>query len=535
MDGGRVAIAPLRALGTVRFARYRSIVRDAGAVAHPTQWRDYCLPISMPDIYRKLSGEGYELAITPDVTDALRATARALESAQAQDIDPRAHPYQREGVGYLRARRRAVLGDEMGLGKTLQLLLAAHPGAPLLVICPALAKGVWAAECRQWTPERRVFLLTGRGSFRWPRVGEVVVINYDVLPPAGSVLPPPPAGVVLIADEAHYCKAQTHRTRATAQLVKQVGAAPGGKVWAATGTPLANWPPDLWRVLATFGLAEISFGTWPRFVSLFGGTKDRWGKWSWKPPHPSVPGILSRVMLRRTRAQVLPQLPTKSYAALPVPLTDPDTQAIENLLRAAGVRIAEITPDTLGRLLRSSHIMAARKLLANAKIKHALAWAEGMEEAGEQVVVFSAHRGPVLAFDGRPGWKVITGDTTPDERSKIAATFQRGELKGIAATIDAGGVAITLTKACMALFVDLEWTPAANSQAEDRLLRIGQERPVTIYRAIAQHPIDERVTELLRIKTETLKASVEAITAHSDSVIAAKLHDLADQIDLAFM
>lgn len=535
MEGARVAIAPLRALGDVRFGRYRSLAREAGAVAHPTQWRDYCLPVAVPDLYRNLRGAGFGLEITPDVPEAMRTTARALEQAQAVDVDPRAHPYQREGIGYLRARRRAVLADEMGLGKTAQLLLAAHPGAPIVVICPALAKGVWALECRNWTPERRAYLLSGKGSFRWPRVGEVVVINYDVLPPAGSVLPPPPPGVVLIADEAHYCKGATHRSRATAQLVRMVGAAPGGKVWAATGTPLANWPPDLWRVLSTFGLADVSFVSWPRFVSLFGGTKDRWGKWSWKPPHPSVPGILSRVMLRRTRAQVLPQLPQKSYATLPVPLSDPDTRAIEDLLRAAGVRVSEITPDTLSRLLRSSHIMAARKLLANAKIKHALSWAESMEDAGEPVVVFSAHRGPVLAFKGRPKWAVITGDTPPAERAQIAATFQRGELAGIAATIDAGGVAITLTKSCMALFVDLEWTPAANSQAEDRLLRIGQERPVTIYRAVAQHPVDERVETLLRIKAETLKASVDSITANSDTVIAQRLRDYADQIDLDFM
>lgn len=534
LDGRRLAISPMRALGESRFGRYRSIVRSAGAVPHPTEWRDYCLPIVLPEIYRGLLAEGFRLAITPDVPDALRETAQRLAAAQDIPCDPRAHPYQREGIAYLRARHRAILADEMGLGKTMQLLTAAHPGAPMLVICPALAKGVWKSEAHTWTPERKVYILAGKGSFRWPRVGELVIINYDVLPPAGSILPPPPPGMVLIGDESHYCKGASARTRATAQLVRSVIAA-GGRAWGATGTPLANWPPDLWRVLDTFGLAAGSFGTWPRFVNLFGGTKDRWGRWSWTAPHSSVPGILSRVMLRRTRAQVLPQLPPKSYASLRVPMSESDTAALDRLLKEGGIKVPEITETTLGRILRSAHIMAARKILATAKIKHALAWAETCEDAGEPVVVFSAHRAPVLAFQDRPGWRTITGDIDPAERTKIAAAFQAGELKGIAATIDAGGVAITLTRACLAMFVDLEWTPAANSQAEDRLMRIGQKRPVTIYRLTAEHALDERVDSLLKTKTATLHASVEAITSTPDGVLADRLKDLADQIELAFL
>ncbi|RTK96601.1 MAG: DEAD/DEAH box helicase [Neisseriaceae bacterium] len=531
VHGKRLCVEPIRHLGEARFILHRNILKNHGGQFDSDTWKTFIPSTVALDIVERLRGASFSIAYGGDVPDYLRDQAAALTTAQATDVDPRLRGYQREGVAYLRARQRAMLADEMGIGKTLQALSAAPHGAPLLVIAPALAKGVWVQQAREWGLERRCYILSGRGSFRWPRPGELVVINYDILPPAGATLPPPLPGTIIVADEAHYCKGKTGRQAATAALVKVVTKVAGGRAWALTGTPLANWPPDLYRVLATFGLADV-FGGWPNFVRLFAGTKDRWGKWSWGKPHASVPQILSRVMLRRTRAQVLPQLPKKSYSTISVPLAQSDHAALTRMLQAAGVRVSEITADSLSRLLRSSHVMAARKLLAAAKIKHAVSWVEECEESNEPVIVFSAHRGPVLEIGARDGWRIITGDVTPDERTGIAADFQAGRLKGIAATIDAGGVAITLTRACMALFVDLEWTPAANSQAEDRILRLGQERPVTIYRAVAEHELDEKVAALLQGKQETLQASIEAITSTSDAVLAQRLNALADAIEL---
>lgn len=531
VHGKRLCVEPIRHLGEVRFITHRNILKNNGGTFDSDTWKTFLPGTAALDCLDKLAGASFAMSYGADVPDYLRDQASALTSALVSDIDPRARPYQREGVGYLRARSRAMLADEMGIGKSMQALSAAPHGAPLLVVAPALAKGVWKLQANEWAPDRRVAILSGRGSFRWPRPGEMIVINYDVLPPAGATLPNPLPGTIMVADEAHYCKGKTGRQAATAALVKIITKVPGGRAWALTGTPLANWPPDLYRVLATFGLADV-FGNWPNFVRLFAGTKDRWGKWSWGKPHESVPRILSRVMLRRTRDQVLPQLPKKSYSTISVPLSDSDNEALATMLRAAGVRISEITADTLSKLLRSSHVMAARKLLATAKIKHALQWVEECEAAGEPVIVFSAHRGPVLEIARRDGWRSITGDVSPEDRTLIAAEFQAGKLKGIAATIDAGGVAITLTRACMALFVDLEWTPAANSQAEDRILRLGQERAVTIYRAVAEHELDEKVAALLKGKQETLQASIEAITSTSDAVLAKRLTDLANKIEL---
>ena len=110
---------------------------------------------------------------------------------------------------------------------------------------------------------------------------------------------------------------------------------------------------------------------------------------------------------------------------------------------------------------------------------------------------------------GREGWRVITGDTPVDERTAIVEAFQAGELRGVAGTIQAMGVGITLTRSHTVLFVDLDWTPALNSQMEDRVCRIGQTRGVHIVRLECNHPLDQRVNTLLLAKQALIEASVD--------------------------
>jgi hypothetical protein len=123
-------------------------------------------------------------------------------------------------------------------------------------------------------------------------------------------------------------------------------------------------------------------------------------------------------------------------------------------------------------------------------------------------VVFSAHRACVDVLETREGWATITGDTPPARRTEIENDFQTGKFIGLACTIKAGGVAITLTRASQAIFVDLEWTPALNSQAEDRICRIGQSRGCVITRMVADHPLDQRLTDILSRKRQIVESSV---------------------------
>jgi len=151
-----------------------------------------------------------------------------------------------------------------------------------------------------------------------------------------------------------------------------------------------------------------------------------------------------------------------------------------------------------------------RELLAKAKIPAMLNLVEEFEEQEEPLLVFSAHRAPIDTLAQREGWATITGDVSADERQVIAKDFQDGKYKGLAMTIDAGGVALTLTRASQVLFVDRTFTPGLNEQAEDRVFRIGQTRGVIISTLVGDHYLDRRLASILCEKTELIKASVEA-------------------------
>jgi SWI/SNF-related matrix-associated actin-dependent regulator of chromatin subfamily A-like protein 1 len=365
---------------------------------------------------------------------------------------------------------RGLLADEMGLGKSAQALLAPPEGAAVLVVCPASLKYTWREEARRWRPDLQPVVLEGKGAFRLPQPGEIVVVNYELLPSsltgAAAELRTGAAGVHLIVDEAHkvknYKAGRTRRVKVLAQLARTA--------WGLTGTPLLNRPDDLWGVLDCLGLAREAFDSWPRFLRLFGGRRTDWGGLAWGDPAPEVPELLRRVMLRRTRQEVLPDLPAKQYRTVVVGLKRQLRPELDGLWQEWGPRMA--ASDELPPF---EHFSAVRERLAQARIPAMLELVEEHEQEGVPLVVFSAHRGPVEALRGREGWAVITGETSPAERHRVVRDFQAGRLKGVALTIQAGGTGLTLTHAWAVLFVDLDWSPANNVQAEDRVGRIGQQ------------------------------------------------------------
>lgn len=423
-------------------------------------------------------------------------------------------PYQVSGANKLASLTCGILADEMGLGKSGQALTAM--GNSGLVVSPSIAKGVWAREAKTWRPDLKPVILSGMGSFRWPGPGELVITNYDILPDSprairhrkeqGKSIDPrsmmpifAPKGITIIGDEAHYCKSnKAERTQAMRQLTKYV-VMNGGKSWALTGTPIKNSPMDLYHIFNTFGLIPYTFHTFPNFIKQMGGHKSGFD-YVWDGPTEYAKAILDKYMIRRTRAQVLPEIPKESQATIPVELSTVDRSEVERIISDAGWTVDDITPETLHHFLANEHMMRARACLASAKVKAAMEWCDEVEACGEPAVVFSQHRDAVKRIGSRPGWATISGDTSAAQRTKIEDAFQRGELRGISANIQAGGVAITLTRAALMLFVDKAWTNADNRQACDRINRIGQTRPVTIYSLVADHPLDERIAEILAIK-----------------------------------
>lgn len=132
------------------------------------------------------------------------------------------------------------------------------------------------------------------------------------------------------------------------------------------------------------------------------------------------------------------------------------------------------------------------------------------EAQEEPVVVFSAHRAPIDLLAQRSGWRSLVGGLSTETRASIENDFQDGRLLGVAATIQAGGVSITLTRAAHLIFLDRMFTPALNEQAEDRIVRIGQKRSCLITILVAKHSLDTRLQEILVRKQSMVTKSVDA-------------------------
>lgn len=537
------ASAVIRAKGWLgdRFGTFRNAIE--GATFRPSDRSNVAALDKVPAILRRLREADFLVSVDDELKASLeKYTAQqwvdlqgAKERIEVFDAELRKtgrhmFGYQKYGAQWLAIKHGALLADDMGTGKTLQAIAAIPAKSPIVVVAPAVAKGVWQREVAKWRPHLRVRVLSGRGSFEWPEAGEMVVVNYDILPDihteackkrkgkdadgedckgCAPFLDGCPENLTIIADEAHALKngkaARTQKFRALGRTAR----AKNGRTWLLTATPLLNRPQELWSVYQAGGIAQEAFGTWKGFLNLFQGRPAQFGGYTWGTPQPEVVERMQRVCLRRRREEVMPELPRKTWRSLTVEVDKKTLKTCDEVVKRYGgidklVKLVE--SDGLG----FEEMSAVRAALAASKIPAMLKLVEDYEEQEEPVVVFSAYRAPIDTLATRPGWAVITGDTPPDERSRIEDAFQAGRLKGVASTIKAGGVAITLTRAAHALFVDLEWTPALNAQAEDRICRIGQTRGCVITTLTAEHPLDERIVELLTNKSQLIDASVDA-------------------------
>lgn len=332
-----------------------------------------------------------------------------------------------------------------------------------------------------------------------------------------------PAYDLVIADEAHYLKnPKSQRNQAFRALSDAAQ-----RVWLLTGTPLPSTPPELWAVLDAADIANEAFGSFDEFAALFGAQEQIIERWnpvkkekqkikflSW--PTDRAPDLeeklseeaaasLAGIMLRRTKKQKL-DLPDKVYRTVPVVLPKRVDALMEKaraqVLAELGVDLA--TDDEIDQKVPFQMIAATRAAVAEAKIPALLELLDLHEAAGEKVLVFSAHLEPLRQVGARKGWASITGETPAAERREAERAFQAGELHGLACSIRAAGTALTLHRATVEVFADLDWVPANNAQAEDRAHRIGTDHVVVVEHLVSDHVIDRHVTDVLTRKTRLI-------------------------------
>lgn len=468
--------------------------------------------------------------------------------------------YQIDGVNFLAHKNKALLADEMGLGKTVQALMSIPKNSSAMVICRAGLKYNWQDEILKWREDMEPIVVGGRNNFQWAEKNQIVIINNDILPqdfmtpkraPREAVYTyyerlkawrnalksknPQAENTILILDEAHDYK--NYQAARSVKIKELCGMCK--KVIGLTGSPLDNRPQDLYGVLDSLHLAKETFGDFDKFKTLFNCSYDtihtRNGcvyKPIWGKPKPIVPELLRRVMMRRKRSEVLPDLPQKTYTNIVIGDIDKSLQKKLDALWTEWQDTLEI-----GELPPFSEFSEIRAALAKHRTKAMLEIVEDAEEQEVPLVVFSAHLAPLDELLGREGWAVITGAASPEKRQEIVRSFQAGLLKGVGVSIKAGGVGINLTHSWKALFVDLDWTPASNWQAEDRLARIGQKsNKVEIARMVSNHPLDLHIHNMLVDKIDTIVSAIDKmivgnkIECSNENETEEEFHARMDQI-----
>jgi SWI/SNF-related matrix-associated actin-dependent regulator of chromatin subfamily A-like protein 1 len=470
-----------------------------------------------------------------ELTDEYERAAETVALSYAEDAEldglelgGELHPFQRAGVRYALARRRTFIADEQGLGKTVQALATIEwdEAFPTVVVCPASMKLVWEREAQHWLPNRTVAVLGGRTDEVWTEetaAAEIVVLNYDILDYHAERLHrlEPRA---LILDESHYVKnARAARTKAALELANQL---PDDALrLALTGTPILNRAEELVSQLRVLGRLK-DFGSGARLTRRFkaAGSDDRL-HWN----------LRAHCYVRRTKKQVLPQLPAKRHDTVPVLLSNEHEyrlaerdviawlQTLPLDLRSIDAKVAAALRAE--QLVRLNNL---RQLAARGKLPTALAWVADFLESGEPLVVFAEHIATQKAVLERfPNALHILGSDTSHARQHAVDSFQDEEgPQLIVCSLKAASQGITLTRASNVAFLELDWTPARHDQAEDRLHRIGQDSAVTAWYLLAPDTIDETMAELLERKRSLIDAVTDGEVRDEERLVDAVVREL---------
>jgi SWI/SNF-related matrix-associated actin-dependent regulator of chromatin subfamily A-like protein 1 len=526
------ALAPLNRRGTGReHAQLTAITADP-----------FCVPqldcfLSDGDVW--VEPEALEILQEIREEHARAAGLVALSSAsdgvlRVAGLGGELKPFQRAGVSYLLERRRAFLADEQGLGKTIEALAAVEAAGtyPAVVVCPASLKLNWLRELEHWLPGRTVRALAGNGGSRsgdagaGPPEADVTVLNYDIVAARlDELCALQPRALVL--DESHYCKnAAAKRTQAVQRLSAVVPR--DGLVLALTGTPVVNRPAELISQLRIIGRLE-EFGSGVRFGQRFRGP-DAHMRLHWH--------LRARCFVRRLKADVLPQLPAKTRAVVPVEL---DNQAEYRLaerdlvawLRSQPLDLRELDAKVAAALRaeRLVRLNALKLLAARGKLNAALAWIHDFCSSGERLVVFAGHREVQRAVLERfPTALHILGEDSAVARDAALQAFQAPDAEQanqlIVCSIEVAGHGLTLTRSSNVVFLELAWTPAKHDQAEDRCHRIGQQDAVNAYYLLAAETVDETISELLERKRAVIGAVTDGQQEDEEGVVDALVREL---------
>lgn len=445
-------------------------------------------------------------------------------------LSTRLYPYQEQGALHLAFGRRAMLADDMGLGKTVQAIAAAALLRQLrdiqrvLIICPASLKSQWAREIRRFT-SLTVTIVEGGSPERRRRYGDdsfFKIINYELvrhdLPELLKLRPD-----LVILDEAQRIK--NWRTK-TAQMVKSL---PSRYAFVLTGTPLENRIDELYSIFQFLD---------PRILGPLWHFNDRFYELEQRPNGSykvlgyrnldELRAIVAPYVLRRTRAEVLTDLPARTDNNFFVEMTDPQWRAYNEFKESLAKLISKAQRMPLSPKEREILMLCLIKmrLICNALALHEKdlppkerertgpklgeleeILTEEIASNGHKTVVFSqwatmlALTEPIIQRVGL-GYVKLTGDVPSSQRGDLIQKFFEDPACRVFLSTDAGGVGLNLQAASLVINLDLPWNPAVLEQRIARAHRHGQQHSVQVINLIAKDTIEERMLDTLAAKRD---------------------------------
>lgn len=552
----------------------RGRLRDLASVAEGARDGIRVPLVAAPWLDDVLAGAG----IDPD--DHFRSRVRRLRAARNHEVALPAtltaalRPYQEAGYRWMMSLAEAGFGaclaDDMGLGKTLQalaVLCARAAGGAALVVAPTSVCGNWAAEARRFAPSLRVqvyaegereAVLAGAGAH------DLVIVSYTLLAQARHAFCARHWHTV-VADEAQSFKnPSSHRARAMFAL-------PSDFRLALSGTPVENRLAELWAVMR-FCVPGL-LGSLARFNEHFANPVERSGA---REPAVRLRRMIAPFVLRRTKAQVLAELPPRTELVIRVEPEPAEAAHYEALRRQAlsaaerallqarergpkgkkgppgqGARTpgrtgadaqAEARIHVLAQLMRLRRAACDPRLVTpevgqpGAKVRAFAELVSTLAANGHKTLVFSQFVDFLALLrqsldQAGLSCQTLDGATPAAERTRRVAAFQAGAGDVFLISLKAGGFGLNLTAADYIVIADPWWNPAAEDQAMGRAHRIGQARPVTVYRLIAAGTIEERIVELHRGKRALADQVLEAGAGEAIGMAAA-LPDIDELVGL---
>ena len=482
------------------------------------------------------------------VPDPERATTSADALPVPTGLRADLRPYQRDGFGWLvglwRHRLGGVLADDMGLGKTIQTLAmiayarSQEPEAPpFLVVAPTSVVTTWASEAARFTPDLDVRTVTRSQAKRRRPLGEdtagadIVVTSYALLRiDQAAYAEQTWSGLIL--DEAQFVKNHRAKTYQAARTVR------ARTKLAITGTPVENSLMDLWSMLSL--TAPGLFPSAERFTDYY-----------LKPIERDGDGLrlaqlrrrIAPLVLRRTKDLVAGELPPKQEQVLEVALQPKHARIYQTHLQRERQKVLGLIDDLDDNrftILQSLTLLRQLALdpalvdelhegVAASKTETLVEMLSEVAQEGHRALVFSQFTSYLrrvrerLTADGL-STAYLDGSTT--DRQQVIDGFRGGDASVFLISLRAGGFGLNLTEADYCFVLDPWWNPAAEQQAVDRAHRIGQTRPVMVYRLVAKDTIEQKVMDLKERKSALFDAVLGGESLSSTTFGADEIREL---------